>query len=674
MNDNSCIIRGGTVVCADRVLPDHDVVVIDGRIAAIEPAGAREFDAQPDATVGVLPVVDARGAFVAPGLIDIHSDYVENVASPRPSVVMDLNTSLYKADRELVSHGITTIFHSLSVYGAHIFDHKPIRDFGNVSGLIDRVAGLRAGEERDHLIRHRLHMRVELDSVDLYDDIEEFLRSGKVDLVSFMDHTPGQGQYRDLLLFGDTLKGYRDVTDEEVRDIVRMQQESSKMTYAQIAALASIARERGISIASHDDDSAEKLAFMDGLEASISEFPISLDVAREARARGLHTVAGAPNVMLGHSHSGNLSAREAVEAGAIDVLCSDYYPAALLDAVFTLRDECGLDIARAFALVSVNPAKAAGIADEVGSLAVESAPTCCSCARSPAARRARARCPWSRARSWAGIPCSVRTTPTSPSATPATWASGSTPPEPTPPALSFPRRCSMALLEIDDLSKSFLLHRVDRRIQGCQHVSFALEPGQFVGITGRSGSGKSTILRCIWRTNLPEQGRILYDSARFGLLDLAQATQRQMLYLRAYELGYVSQFLNALPRQTARDIVLKSALEAYGADERARAEAETERMLRHFDLDEGLWELYPRTFSGGEKLRLNIAAAMIKRPRLLLLDEPTASLDNASKLKVRTLIEQLKAEGTTMLGIFHDLEFMEGLCDHEFNMQEGMMA
>ena len=115
MNDNSCIIRGGTVVCADRVLPDHDVVVIDGRIAAIEPAGASDFDAQPDATVGVLPIVDARGAFVAPGLIDIHSDYVENVASPRPSVVMDLNTSLYKADRELVSHGVTTIFHSLSV-------------------------------------------------------------------------------------------------------------------------------------------------------------------------------------------------------------------------------------------------------------------------------------------------------------------------------------------------------------------------------------------------------------------------------------------------------------------------------------------------------------------------------------------------------------------------------
>ena len=110
MNANSCIIRGGSVVCADRVLPDHDVVIVDGRIAAIEPVGAHDFDVQPDAALGALPVVDARGAYVTPGLIDVHSDYVENVASPRPSVVMDLNTSLYKADRELVSHGITTIF------------------------------------------------------------------------------------------------------------------------------------------------------------------------------------------------------------------------------------------------------------------------------------------------------------------------------------------------------------------------------------------------------------------------------------------------------------------------------------------------------------------------------------------------------------------------------------
>lgn len=371
MNNNSYVIRGGNVVCEDGVLPSHDVVVVDGRISRIEPTPANAaLDVQPNPEVGLLPVVDARGAYVAPGLIDIHSDYVENVASPRPSVVMNLSTSLYKADRELVSHGITTIYHSLSVYGSVIFDHKPIRNFENVSALIDRVASMRAEEERDHLIRHRLHMRVELDSVDLYDDIERYLTSGKVDLVSFMDHTPGQGQYRDLLVFGDTLRGYRDVTDEEVRDIVLKQQQSKKLTYAQLSVLSGIARERGISIASHDDDSEDKLEFMGEIGAGISEFPITLDIAHSARERGMHTLAGAPNVLMGHSHSGNLSAREAVCDGAIDILCSDYYPAALLDAVFALHRLCGLDIARAFALVTINPARAVGIGDEVGSIEV----------------------------------------------------------------------------------------------------------------------------------------------------------------------------------------------------------------------------------------------------------------------------------------------------------------
>jgi ABC-type phosphonate transport system, ATPase component len=97
------------------------------------------------------------------------------------------------------------------------------------------------------------------------------------------------------------------------------------------------------------------------------------------------------------------------------------------------------------------------------------------------------------------------------------------------------------------------------------------------------------------------------------------------------------------------------------------------KILTHFELDESLWDSYPNNFSGGEKLRLNIARAMVKRPRLLLLDEPTASLDNASKLRVRELIEQLKSEGTTMLGIFHDIEFMEGVCDKQINISQGKL-
>ncbi|MGL5574080.1 MAG: ATP-binding cassette domain-containing protein, partial [Sarcina sp.] len=131
-------------------------------------------------------------------------------------------------------------------------------------------------------------------------------------------------------------------------------------------------------------------------------------------------------------------------------------------------------------------------------------------------------------------------------------------------------------------------------------------------------------------------------------------------------------FLNVMPRTTARELV-ESALLEMGFD-KDYAKSETEKMLSHFELDKELWDTYPNNFSGGEKLRLNIARAMVKKPRLLLLDEPTASLDNSSKLRVRELIENLKNEGTTMLGIFHDLEFMEGLCDRTYNMEKGAMV
>jgi alpha-D-ribose 1-methylphosphonate 5-triphosphate synthase subunit PhnL len=233
------------------------------------------------------------------------------------------------------------------------------------------------------------------------------------------------------------------------------------------------------------------------------------------------------------------------------------------------------------------------------------------------------------------------------------------------------------LLEIEGLSKHFDLYEANRRVIACRDIQLKVRPGEFVGITGKSGSGKSTILRGIYRTNLPQTGNIWYDSARFGRIDLTKTDERLMVWLRRFEIGYISQFLSVLPRTTAFDAVLQSALdslETYGEQEIEYARSETRRLLAHFDLPATLWELYPRTFSGGEKLRLNIAIAMIKKPRLLLLDEPTASLDNASKLKVRELIERLKEGGTTMLGIFHDLNFMEGLCDREYNMQEGFLG
>lgn len=229
-----------------------------------------------------------------------------------------------------------------------------------------------------------------------------------------------------------------------------------------------------------------------------------------------------------------------------------------------------------------------------------------------------------------------------------------------------------AILTIEHLFKSFTIHNLDKHITAIEDVNLSVKEGEFVGITGKSGSGKSTVFKCIYRTYAPQQGNIWYNSDKFGLVNLAEIPERQIIDLRKYEIGYVSQFLQVMPRTTARELVQQAILEMGG--EELYAEGETEKILQHFDLNKELWDSYPATFSGGEKLRLNIARAMIKHPKLLLLDEPTASLDYASKLKVRELIKQLINQGTTMLGIFHDLEFMENLCDREYRMHSGSLV
>ncbi len=227
----------------------------------------------------------------------------------------------------------------------------------------------------------------------------------------------------------------------------------------------------------------------------------------------------------------------------------------------------------------------------------------------------------------------------------------------------------MAVLKIENLTKSFFIHHVSREIKSCSNISFELEQGGFIGIVGLSGAGKSTILKCINRTYLPLEGRIIYDSAAFGEIDLVSASEREILFLRKYEIGYVSQFLNVMPRTTAKEHVMNALLDM-GENEKT-AEIKTGEMLSYFRLPERLWDIYPNTFSGGERLRLNLAHTMVKRPRLMLLDEPTASLDNKTKLLVKEMLQKLKTSETSMLGIFHDLEFMEGVCDKVFNISQG---
>lgn len=155
-----------------------------------------------------------------------------------------------------------------------------------------------------------------------------------------------------------------------------------------------------------------------------------------------------------------------------------------------------------------------------------------------------------------------------------------------------------ALLEIENLGKAFIIHSLNKRIQASQDISMTVHNGEFIGIAGKSGSGKSTILKCIYRTYTPSTGAVWYNSARFGRVNIAAAAERQMIYLRRYEIGYVSQFLHVMPRTTAIEIV-EEALLAMG-HERHYCRAQALKMLAHFELAEELWDSYPHNFSGGE--------------------------------------------------------------------------
>jgi alpha-D-ribose 1-methylphosphonate 5-triphosphate synthase subunit PhnL len=230
----------------------------------------------------------------------------------------------------------------------------------------------------------------------------------------------------------------------------------------------------------------------------------------------------------------------------------------------------------------------------------------------------------------------------------------------------------MEILSVANLAKNFYLHNPGREIKSCRNISLKLEHGEFIGIAGLSGAGKSTILKCINRSYLPTQGDIIYDSEAFGRINLATAGEREILYLRRHEIGYVSQFLNVMPRTTAKEHVT-NALTDMGRDA-GSAETDAREMLEYFRLPENLWDIYPATFSGGERLRLNLAHATVKKPRLLMLDEPTASLDGRTKILVRDMLQKLKDKNTSMIGIFHDIEFMEGVCDRVFNISEGVIV
>lgn len=354
------VIKNADLILPDRVLENGWMLVEDDTIKDI---GSMEM---------VLPdgddIIDVSGCLVMAGMIDVHSDMIEQVLQPRSTALMDFEVGLQEAEKQLAACGITTMYHSISMYRDGAWEVKEIRKARHVKKLADLIKVMDKGKK---MINHKYHLRYEIDNIECYDDVVKMLEDGKADLISFMDHSPCQGQYRDLSVYRRHMPNEgKDITDEDFEALIERQLNKPKVSDAQLKELAALAERNGVAIASHDDDSVEKLVKNEEFGVAISEFPITLEVAKRACEMGYYTVLGSPNILLGGSHAGNLSAMEAISNGVGSILCSDYYPQALLRAVFKVAEDLQLPIWKACNMVTLHPAKAVKIDKEYGSLEV----------------------------------------------------------------------------------------------------------------------------------------------------------------------------------------------------------------------------------------------------------------------------------------------------------------
>ncbi|NJN16958.1 MAG: ATP-binding cassette domain-containing protein [Oscillochloris sp.] len=221
----------------------------------------------------------------------------------------------------------------------------------------------------------------------------------------------------------------------------------------------------------------------------------------------------------------------------------------------------------------------------------------------------------------------------------------------------------MPLLQVRDFGKRFDIHQLGRSIVAFEDVHFDLAGGEFLLLRGPNGAGKSTLLRCLYRTYLPSSGSATY-AASGGTIDLATAADVDIVQLRRSDLGHVTQFLRPRPRVSAISLVSEPLrIAGYAASD---AEREAAHWLRAFGLKEEIWSAYPSTFSGGEQQKVNLVRALIRPRRLLLLDEPTASLDQQARAALVDRLRELKSHGVTMIGVFHHPEDVLPLVDREY--------
>lgn len=338
-------LKNARIVLEDEVVTGC-VLLRDGLISSIDTGISRNGE-------------DMEGDYIIPGLVELHTDHLESHYAPRPGVLWDSIAALQAHDAQVAGSGITTVFDCLRLGSDEDGGFKK----GEMRAIADAIET--AGAEDRLRASHLIHLRCEVSASDVLEHFEDFRTDAQVRLASLMDHAPGQRQFQTLEQYTLYYKKKRGLNDREFEQFIdRRRQESERYSAPHRKAIVEACHERGITLASHDDATVEHVEESKAFGVRLAEFPTSMEAARTSHEAGMAVLMGAPNIVRGKSHSGNISARTLAEAGVLDVLSSDYVPFSLIHAPFVLADGDGaMRLPDSIRLVTATPAQAVGLDD-----------------------------------------------------------------------------------------------------------------------------------------------------------------------------------------------------------------------------------------------------------------------------------------------------------------------
>jgi alpha-D-ribose 1-methylphosphonate 5-triphosphate diphosphatase len=342
---NEIALRNARIVLEDEIITGS-ISMRDGLIAGIDTGSSDVGD-------------DMEGDYLIPGLVELHTDHLESHYAPRPGVLWDSIAALQAHDAQVAGSGITTVFDCLRLGSDEFGGFKK----GEMRVIADALETA-AAEDRLRA-SHLIHLRCEVSASDVLEHFEDFRADPQVKLASLMDHAPGQRQFQTIEQYTLYYRKKRNLSDAEFeRFIAYRLEESSLYAAPHRKAIVQACAERSIALASHDDATIEHVEESKGFGVRLAEFPTSLEAAKASHDAGMAVLMGAPNVVRGKSHSGNISARALADEGVLDVLSSDYVPLSLIHAPFVLAaDESSITLPQAIQMVSTTPARAVGLGD-----------------------------------------------------------------------------------------------------------------------------------------------------------------------------------------------------------------------------------------------------------------------------------------------------------------------